>query len=155
MGEKWTEYQEGIIRFQILKRFYILNRVNPTEITNPKIRSIRSGRVWDFPQILTPTPNLKVNLSHQEGVPIKTMSSPKDDTKDKQPKKQQHLQVDRSSTFVYDLILWILARILLFTAVTSNSLNSHGGYLLSRNPKSRELSDPETWCSNFCGGTSR
>jgi hypothetical protein len=37
------------------------------------------------------------------------MSSPNGTVEEKKPKKQQHLQVDRSSTFVYDLILWIFA----------------------------------------------
>jgi len=38
------------------------------------------------------------------------MSSSSKPEEKKKPQKQQHLQVDRSSTLVYDIILWILAR---------------------------------------------
>ena len=40
-----------------------------------------------------------------------TMSSTKEALEKKKPQKQQHTHSNKSSTIIYDLILWILARI--------------------------------------------
>jgi hypothetical protein len=79
--------------------------------------------------------------------PVAIMSPQKNPADDKKGKKQQHLQVDLSSTFIYDLILWLLSRMPRVFVLKC----SYGRYFLSRNPESWEFPDSEEGRCYFCG----